>query len=82
MVMAAFVPRRVRWSTENTETTLRLVADDLDAGEGRDMDLAAAIQSLEATVNDRLTKIMWALVSVALTFSGTCAALVLTGVTG
>lgn len=73
------LPRVERWRHESTETTLRLVAADLDAGELRDLDTALAIKALEKSVDERLTKIMWALISVALSFAVAAASFVLTG---
>lgn len=78
--MPNLMPRVERWRHENVETTLRLVASDLDAAELRDLDMATAINALRDSVDERLTKIMWALISVALSFAVAAASFVLTGI--
>lgn len=73
------LPRSERWKHEQTETVLRLVAADLDAGELRDLDIAERLDALRTSVDERLTKIMWSLISVALSFAVAAASFVLTG---
>lgn len=73
------IPRTERWKHETVETQLRLVANDLDVGEAARNDMARALDSLKDSVDERLTKIMWALISVALSFAVAAASFVLTG---
>lgn len=66
------------WEKLPVPEHLRLVDAALDANDVEHKNTAEAIAALEKSTTERLTKILWAVVSLSLSFAAAAATLVLT----